>query len=102
MANRTGLAAFFMGSENPGETFTDSEARQRRSYEILALSPASLKVIFDAAEYPSHYEDSIGKRFTAEDERKLQARYPSLSVYLDYVRNHPPIGQVRVRPANPR
>ncbi|MBW2605064.1 MAG: hypothetical protein JRE28_12240 [Deltaproteobacteria bacterium] len=91
IAERT--AAFFYGSHDPSITTEEaaklSTAREELSGRTVTstlkeLSDKSLLAVWEAAQWPTNYQDPLGRGFTEEERGKLIVLFPGLHEFLEH------------------
>ena len=86
-------AAFFYGSHDSSIAIDEaaklSTAREEIGGRTVAstlneLSDKSLRAVWEAAQWPSDYQDPLDRGFTKEEQGKLIVLFPGLHEFLEY------------------
>jgi len=85
-------AAFFFGMEEKMKTWDAAVAstkpainkKTKLESNIHYLDEASIYRVWEAAQWPDDFDDSVGQRFSEEERKKLMVFGAGLREYLDY------------------
>jgi hypothetical protein len=103
-------AAFFYGADDSSITTDEaaklSTAREERGGRTVTstlkeLSDKSLRAVWEAAQWPSDYQDPLDRGFTKEEQGRLIVLFPGLHEFLEHKeRFHSASGKLFARDAD--